>query len=258
MHIRKKTGIAALLVGLLFCSAAFAEEFKAFLGEINSDGVNLRSDSTVSSESIYKLQKGELIDVIAESYGWFKIRLPKTAPSFIKKNLVILLNDRTLRVAKNSVNIRVAPNESSPIVGKVYSDEVLTILGDRGSWYRIEPVDNSFGWIHKKFVKIAALEKKPEPTLASSAIEQKPFIQNPIIKDTSITVEGIVKPYGFLFFRPTTHKLVCQQDKTFLLKGNRKTLNAVAYHNVRLVGKLNDSASYKYPIIAIEKIEALD
>jgi uncharacterized protein YgiM (DUF1202 family) len=115
-------------------------------------------DSTVSSAVICVLNKGERVEVTLELYDWYKIRLPKAAPAYIKKNMAACLSYTTqkycesAKVIKNSVNIRLSPNESSPIIGKAVKDEIINIQQEKGGWYKIYPIINSYGWIHKKFI----------------------------------------------------------------------------------------------------------
>ncbi len=71
-------------------------------------------------------------------------------------------------------------------------------------------------------------------------------------------IEGIIKPYGIVFKRPATHKLITSDNKIFLLKGNKKSLDQLNYHRVKVIGKVTGPDSQKYPIIEIEKIEELD
>jgi uncharacterized protein YgiM (DUF1202 family) len=137
----------------------YAETSFPFRGEVNSNNINIRSNSTVNSEVVCNLNKGSPVEVVLELYGWYKIRLPKNAPSYIKKNLVGLINDKTARALKDRVNIRLHPNELSPILGRVNKNEIISILEDKGEWYKIEPVNNSFGWIHKKFVDKVEISK---------------------------------------------------------------------------------------------------
>ena len=124
-----------------------------FLGEIKADSINVRCDSTVSAAIICTLHKGEYVEVVSELYDWYKIMLPKTAPSFIRKDLVELVNEKTGRIARSGVNIRLQPGEASAIVGKARSGETLNILEFQKGWYKIEPVNKSAGWVNKKFLK---------------------------------------------------------------------------------------------------------
>ena len=150
-----------------------------FIGEINSEGINIRADSTTNSEIICQINKGTSVSVISELYDWDKIRLPKIAPSYVKKGLLectsyentygpgnsfqIQTNKRCLSAtaSKDRINVRLEPNESSQILGSLDKNEVVNIVKETGDWYRIEPIQNSFGWINKKFVnKTPQIERR--------------------------------------------------------------------------------------------------
>ena len=159
---------AVILVLLLEFKISSAETLSLFQGEVNADNINLRSDATVSSEIICTLNKNERVDIILELYEWYKIKLPKNAPCYIKKSLVNCITVlsttekqcKNAKVLKNRVNIRLHPNESSAIIGEVDENEIVNILKDEGGWYRIDPVQNSFGWINKGFINKVAIPHK--------------------------------------------------------------------------------------------------
>lgn len=156
MRIINKILIILLFIYLFECAYICpAQEHLLFQGEVNTDNINIRSDSTINSEVICKVNKGDRVELIQELYDWYKIKLPKSTPAFIKKDLVIPLDDKTARVAKDRVNIRLKANESSLIIGRINQGELINILKDEQQWYRIESVNNSFGWINKKFVNPA-------------------------------------------------------------------------------------------------------
>lgn len=269
-----RRGFKTLIFGLSIIAVVFsfgsifAQETFPFTGEVTSDRINIRCDSTVSSEAICTVNKGSYVEVVLELYDWYKIRLPKSAPSFIKKVLVTLAQDlpaeplsgnpvdintekaKSARVCAERVNIRLFPNESSPILGKAGRDEIITVLQDKGDWYKIEPVNSSFGWINKRFVRKAPVTKKP----AQELIE--PPQKAPV--DNSITVEGTLKPFGVIFKRPATHKLVTADSSIFLLKGDKKILDGLNNHKVKVKGKFIEQGKEKFPIIQIDGIVGLD
>lgn len=215
-----------------------------FQCEVNADDINIRSDSTASAEIICKVNKNEPLDVLSELYGWYKVKLPPGAPSFIKKDFVALDEGKTAKITKDNVNIRLRPDISSPILGKLNQDESVNVLQEFGEWYRIEPVKNSFGWIHSNFVN------KIEEKKIKLAAEKK----NEAIQE-QITVEGIIKPKTLTHL--ATHKLTTQDNKLYLLKSNKEDLDSFNNRKVRIIGKLEDPAR-KNPIIEVEKIEALN
>jgi len=257
MRLRYPVAILYLAAAILAAtfSLAYAEEKTPFLGEVNTDSINLRSDATTTAAVIATLNKGEQLDVVAEFYEWYKVRLPKKAPVYIKKSLVLCINYAaeavvteaapkqqclSAKVLKDRVNIRSKPSESGSILGIADKNEVVNITADAGSWYKIEPIQNSFGWIHKKFV-VKAVISPPE--------------KNP---EGDIILTGTVQPYGIVFLRPATHKLITAENEIFLLKGNRSSLNALNHQKVKVTGKVRSSLKGQYPVVEVKAIEVVN
>ena len=249
-----------ILIAVFSFSSAQAEE--KFSGEITSGNINLRSDATVSSEIVCNLNRGEAVEIVKELYDWYKIRLPASAPAFIKKNLVLSINEKTAKVLRDSVNIRLGASESSPIIGKANKDEIVYILADGEDWYKIRPVNNSFGWVHKKFVnKVSAAAKKEnikiEP-LTVKIIEEKKTAVIEKKANNEVVVEGLVEPYGKILKRKGTHKLIVSNSETFLLKGNITILNSATYRKVKVTGSLTANEGEKLPVLEVLKVEILN
>lgn len=241
------------VISLVSCvDPAFAAQ--PFIGKLNSDNINVRSDSTAASAVITTLNKPEPVEVAGELYEWYKIKLPPQSPAFIKKNLVLLLDEKSGRVLKNSCNIRLRPDEKAPILGKADKDEVLGIIQESGDWYKVIPPANSFGWVHKRFVDKTDF---PQVKASTSAVKK----ENPpasINADGNVVIEGVVESYGKVFKRKGTHKLVTVDDKIYFLKGNPKNLDSVTGYRVRISGTITNDKAQKYPVIEIIKLEILN
>lgn len=248
--------IISLVVLGLGAGVCRAEELP-FSGVINADRINLRLDATTTAPVISTLDKGERIEVVQESYDWYKVRLPKGTAVYIKKNLagcIKYTDTRQLspgpqaeqclsaRVLKDRVNIRSKPGESAPIVGIADENEIVNVISEAGGWYRIEPIQNTFGWVHKKFV-----DKAPLPA-ATTAVTATPA-------DNTVIFIGTIEPYGMVFMRRATHKLITTDNQVFLLRGNRSTLNALNRQKVRVTGKVISPVTGRYPTIEVKMIE---
>lgn len=257
-------------------------EFEPFRGEVNTASIHIRTDSTVNSEIICKALKKQPLDVIGESFEWYKIKIPFCGVSFIRKDLIRLTGEKTGEVTVDLANIRLRPSESSPVIGKAVRGEMIEIIKETKGWYKIQPVEESFGWIHKKFVHRTTPEKLSEPPVeSSSSPEQENGQENNISlpeervqaevsavipdaagidesKQEELAVEGIVKTYGNVFNRKATHKLITKNKKTYLLKYNRVILNTVTFHTIRAYGTLIPSGKHKYPVLEVKKIEIID
>jgi len=177
----KRVLLIFLLLGLCY-SFSFAQNFTPFQGRVNSEEINIRTGSTVNSEIICKEKKGTEVSVISEAYEWYKIQLPKNAPIFVNKTFLAAaaaVNEKTTpalnppplnsqpqpqlaKVLKNNVNIRVGPGEKNSIIGKLTQGQVVTVINITGEWAQITPVQNSFGWVNKKFVDRIPVPENPK------------------------------------------------------------------------------------------------
>jgi len=161
MRFNLRNSFLCALIVILGCAHfVFGQSVVTLKGEVNFDNINLRADSTPVSVVICTVSKGTKVEVVEEYYDWYKIRLPKSAPSYIKKRFVACLDEAAQPVCSNArvissrVNIRARPTESAPILGKADKTQSLVILSEEKGWYKIQPIPNSYAWIHKKFIDL--------------------------------------------------------------------------------------------------------
>lgn len=252
----------ALFLLLLFTVTSLkqvqAEEVFPFLGEVNSDDINIRTDSTTGSGIICAAKKSDILEVLSQRYDWYRIRLPKYAPSFVSKDLVTLTEGNNPQedkkrygsISKEKVNIRLAAGTDSAVIGKADKNELITIVAEEANWYKILPINNSYGWVHKKFI-----DKRPPVISEPPRAVEKP---KPPTQPYSITINGEIRPYGKIFGRKGSHKLITGDNNVYLLKGNKKSLDTLNHRRVKVTGNLISGANEKPGIIAIEKVELLD
>ena len=254
MPPRNKLSLFTLLIIIALTGASLAQEEASSVWQVNASNINVRSDSTVSSLVICTLARGELVQVVSKAYEWYKIRLPKNAPSFIKKEFLVMLDNKTAKVSGDNVNIRLEPLDSSAILGRVKENEVVLVLEESGGWCRIEPVNNSFGWVHSRFLKrldkkdaVIAMKAKEETSSAKTSQE---------LQGEEVCVQGVVKPKTIR--RIATHKLITEDNDVFLLRGKKESLDALNHRKAKISGKRVDLPNQEYPVIEITKMEALD
>jgi SH3-like domain-containing protein len=220
-------------------------------GIANSDDVNIRADATINSAIIAKLKKDQPIEIVSEFFDWYKISLPKDAPSYVRKDLTDCISTvetpcNQAKIAKERVNIRIGPAETYPIIGKANKSDPIIIVAEKGSWYKIIPLPNNYGWVNKKFIvkTIAAAEKKENLSSDKAA-------------DGAFRIIGIIKPYGKIIRRKATHKLISEDNTIFLLRGEKARLDALSQRKVKITGNKITCAGQKYPMIEILEIEEI-
>jgi uncharacterized protein YgiM (DUF1202 family) len=264
-----KTFSVVIFAGGLFYSlqvVCFAQELAfPFKGEVNDEGINIRCDSTVSAEIITNAQKGLPLEIVSEKYGWYKVQLPKQAPAYVKKTLVECMDSKAPesmgsdftpqapgrcqngRIAKERVNIRLGPGESFSIIGKADQNEIVSIVSETQGWYKITPLANCFGWIHKRFVNKAAPEVKKMLTQVQGWQDSE-----------SVVIEGTVRPHGFIFKGRALHKLITKDKKIFLLIGDKASLRALNHRKAKVTGRVTGDPHQKYPTIEVKILEVME
>ena len=235
------------------CIAAYAAEPAPFWGKTNADNINMRSDSTVNSRVICVLKKGSSVKVDQELYGWYKVKIPAGVPVYINADFLEFNAEKTAKVNRENVNIRLLPNDSSPIVGMADKDEVVEVAESGNKWLRIRPTEKTFGWINKKFVETTDAPVKEEIKETKEEKTQTPASAAEPEKILYFT--GIIKPYGKFFKRFATHELLTEDRKTLLLKDEKNGLDAFNYKEAKVTGKIIGTSAQKYPIIEVTAIE---
>ncbi len=242
-----KLNAPVFLVVLLMARICCAQEAFPFKGEVNEPDVNVRSDSTIGAPVVCILKKGEHIYVISGAYDWYKIRLPRSAVAYVHKDFILLSDDRSARVLKEKVNVRLRPDTSAPILGQVNKGVIVTVLRNVGDWYKIDPPEGTTGWVNKNFInRVSVVTPVPAPVAAA---QSTPAVQENLI------VEGLLKRK--FFTQVATHKLITDSGEFFLLKGDAKTFDRFLNHKVRVVGIVVHDAASPSVILNVEKVEVL-
>lgn len=243
----------AFLTAFLFQGRCLGENRFPFEGEVTGDNINIRTDSTANSQVICAVKNGGRLKVASELYEWYKVCLPPQAPSYIRKDLI---QEET--VSGERVNVRLEPNQNSAIVGKANKGDPVTIISEQSGWYKIKPLKNSFGWIHKKFVIEAAVSapEEAEAIIPPEEEIEKPEADAALQLPKEIILQGIIKPK--FITRAASHKLITRDKDVFLIRGDSKVLNQFNHRQVKINGHELDSSGLQYPLIAALVIELLD
>jgi len=145
----KKTLLILALLALWLCPTAFATSKYIVI----DDNINVRLDSTINSPSLGYLSKDEMVEVLEEKFGWYKIKLPKKFNCYISQDYVQRTGPGRVKVTASKVNLRKDPSLKSPILGQVAKDTILFSRGDINEWVRVQGYPHTKGWVHTKFLQ---------------------------------------------------------------------------------------------------------
>ena len=152
---------------LLFCvvflsmSRAYAEESYPYLAQAKADNVIVRAGQNLNFEILCHLKKGDEVVVLGESYEWFKIKLPIDANSYISSSYVKELWDNMAEITANRVNVRADKDVKYSVIGQLSKGDKVLIKDRSQGWFKIEPPDQSYGWVRSEFLEFKSKEVPP-------------------------------------------------------------------------------------------------
>ncbi|OQX85029.1 MAG: hypothetical protein B6D55_08095 [Candidatus Omnitrophica bacterium 4484_70.2] len=168
-------------------------------GEIKKEGINIRTDSRINSPSIGKLKKEEIVTVVDEKFGWYKIVLPARFNCYVASKYLEKIDKYKAKCKADRVNIRHAPSLNSLILGRINKNSIVKVYNYGKEWSKISCFPYAYGWVYKKFVKIYEKRKKisKEGTKKKEkkliAQKKKTIFLKPISSQKTPLAEGILK-----------------------------------------------------------------
>ena len=273
-NIRKQRYFFLILFfSLIITHSAVAQENFPFVGQITGDGVNIRAGQSVNFEKAGQLKGGDEIIVLEKSYSWYKIKLPTDAKSYISAKYINELDPQTGEVTTDRVNVRVGGNEKSSILGQAAKGQYVRILEKLEGWYKIEPIDQSFGWINEGYVKFAS--KEIPPIRAVQALPENIYERKRLAEATVSATESISIPQptveekspvfvtGFMegladqgLAKDIRHILTDENNVTYYLKGPQE-LDSFLHRKVTVEGTIQSEITASHSVIRIKKINLI-
>jgi uncharacterized protein YgiM (DUF1202 family) len=142
---------------------------------VDASNVNVRGRSTILSEVLSKLNKGDTVTVLEQVENkwakgddmkqWARIAYPTNASVWVFASFV----DSNKTVTAPKLNVRGGPGENYSIVGRLAKGATVTEIGTKGEWMRIAPPEGVSAYVAAVFLKqdaaqVAAAEPvKPAP-----------------------------------------------------------------------------------------------
>lgn len=183
-NISKK--LLILIVFLLVCVDGYAKNQYSFpfVAEVMSDSLNVRSGQSENFEKIFRLEQGDHVVVLADSFSWYKIELPEGSSGFVSRKFI---DQNTGRVTGNRVNVRSRNGGQATILCQVNKGDDIEILELIDDWYRIKPLENCYGWVRQKYLKFHA--KIPSPRIALQKEKSQVKIKTPLVEKKLVKLQ---------------------------------------------------------------------
>jgi len=167
---------------------------------INSDlGLRIRQSASTDSAVLGYLYTGNEVEITGSTGLWYKIDY-NGKESYVHKDYIkftessnsgsnnnnnngstgeVYVNAKGKVInANEGLRVREAANTNASVLGYVYTDNILEIVGTNGSWYKVKFRDTT-GYVHKDYVEIMnATNPNPPVNNESENIKQTGEVYN--------------------------------------------------------------------------------
>ena len=274
--MKKKINIFFVLCFCFYSRFAFAEDHFPFLAEVSAPNVNIRAGQDFNFEKLGRLTKGSAVIVVGKSYSWYKIKLPSGAQSYVSQDFVEVgdLSSGEGLIKADRVNIRAGAGQNFTAMGQLKKGSPVKILEKISGWYRIEPIEGTYGWISQQYLTFKS-NQVPSVTPASIEPVAKSSSSIALASQTEMKIIKSLEPAstrkntgplsvtGRLenldeggFAKDIRHKLILDDHTTFYLKGYKNVIDSFSSYRVQVEGQLQDDPRHPspYPVIVVSRI----
>lgn len=125
------------------------------IGTVTASNLSVRSDSTLNSDIIGSITKGQKFTILEEKNNWFKIEYKPGKTGWAagwyfnkdKANTTQLAKDSKVTILHNGTNIRKDPDVQSNVLQRANEGESFPISRVENDWYEITLPNGSNGYI---------------------------------------------------------------------------------------------------------------
>jgi uncharacterized protein YgiM (DUF1202 family) len=137
------------------------------LAVAKQSNINVRAQSHINSEVVFRLQKGDAVTVISEVVlphpkadepsRWVQIELPASTPVWVSSTFI----DANQNVTPPKLNVRSGPGENYSVVGVLHKGDMVKTIHTKEGWTQIEAPTNASGYVAAHL--LAHKETPPPP-----------------------------------------------------------------------------------------------
>lgn len=293
-----KIWLSVFSIGLcvMACGSAVAQQADfPYVGQISGEGVNVRAGQSANFERVCQLEKGDDVIVVDKQFSWYKIHLPDKASSYIHKQYVQYLGQKTGGITADKVNIRAGAGIHFTALGQLNKGETVILEEELEEWYRIRPVPGSYGWVTGEYITFksadtlayqeALASRLPKEEVLEMITQDLPVEQSvtenqdkslpqaeeigavphkdivePVIPDDGIlSVVGHVEAYEKKGEDGIYYKIVQDGEPVCYVQGPNQMLGRFLHQKVTVDGTVNQKLLSKYnrPVLTVSKIRLM-
>ncbi|WP_195251714.1 C40 family peptidase [Romboutsia sp. 1001713B170207_170306_H8] len=154
----KKNLIMSMAVTSAVLAINSTEANASDMGIINTSVLNVRSGAGTNYSIIGKLYKGNSVEIISSSNGWYKVKLSNGSTGWVSSQYVDKNNNSVAgkigTVNTSSLNVRSGAGTNYSIIGSLSQGSTVEIISSSNGWYKVKLSNGSNGWVSSQYIDL--------------------------------------------------------------------------------------------------------
>ena len=162
-------GVSVPVMALaLSATASFANSNE---GTVTADALNVRSGPSTSYGITTKLYKGDKVEILETSNGWYKIKASNGKIGWVSGDYIKVSSGSTSQtsykatVNTDSLNMRKGAGTSYSVITKLSKGTVVDVLESASNgWKKIKTSNGTIGWVSGSYLANGVVEQPSTPS----------------------------------------------------------------------------------------------
>ncbi len=157
------TAISVTSLGIALSGTSVFADTKT--GTVTASSLNIRSGPSTSYSIVGYTQKGDNLQILETSNGWYKVKLANGKVGWGSGKYINISGEstnedtqstnKTGKVTADVLNVRSGPSTSHSKITKVYRGENVYVLESSNSWHKIKTQSGHIGWSSGEFISLS-------------------------------------------------------------------------------------------------------
>ena len=190
-------GLSAAALSLSTIDASAAQT-----ATVTTSVLNVRTGAGTNYSIMSKVYKGDTLEVIGSSNGWYNIRLSNGKTGWVSGDYLSISGSSTNTESKkgtvttDTLNVRSGAGTSYSIISKVHKGDTVNIVGSSNGWYKIELSSGKTGWVSSDYVSIGSSSESSNGSSSTTTNKAQAIVD--------LATKQIGKPYVWGAEGPST------------------------------------------------------
>lgn len=178
-------------------------------GVVNTATLNVRSGAGTNYSIIGKIHKNDKVELLSSSNGWYKIKLSNGSTGWSSGDYINKTSSNDQDSSNNQgstgnsslgygivttdvLNVRNGASTSYSVIGKLYKNNKVELLGSSNRWYKVKLSNGNIGWSSADYITKSSSGNQDSSNDQGSTSNPSTSKQNAVV---NLALSQIGKPY---------------------------------------------------------------